>query len=317
MSADPFACFDSESDDECICESSDHFNDVHLIARDESCGVLSFHPNTEQSLLMHVQNQLNKNSNDATPKYRQILTFIDDYCMNRHWMMCVGPEKGKIIADSLEKAFIKKRETFFSSSLPDAAVLQNRIPFVCVEIGTYCGYGSIFLTSIFKDNPEFSKYFDFHLFTVEINPEFIKVASAITALAKLDCIHILENDLFLDGSTAHIGKMLTDAIHEVISIPVIDFLLIDHDKENYLTDLQRIDSCSLLQKGSVVAADNVIFAEINDYVHYMKGLEKLGRVATVTEMAHVEYCSSNECYQDGIGKCSRTVYLLFFIYNMS
>jgi catechol O-methyltransferase len=301
MTTDPFSCFDS--DDEGDYEESpggDCLNLDNHVVRDETCGVLAFHHNTEQSLLMHVKNQVKDHTDDNTPKHTHVLKQIDIFCQTRHWMMCVGPEKGKIISDSLERVL--------NSKLKKPNVAEGRIPFICVELGTYCGYGSILLASVFKDNPVFLDSFDFHLFTIEINPQFSKIAMEMCILAEVDdVVKIVENDLFLDGTTYHVGELLRDEIKSVFSSPRIDFLLIDHDKDSYLSDLQRIEKCSLLQKSSTVVADNVIFAGINDYINYMKEKASIGKVSTSTHVAHVEYSSFTDEYEDGVGKLIHSI----------
>jgi catechol O-methyltransferase len=295
MHTDPFSCFDSDDEDNHDELPAERMNLDDHVDRDENCGVLAFHHNTEQSLLMHVKNQIKNCNNDKIPRHIQVLNHIDSFCRTRHWMMCVGPEKGKIISDSLEKVLNNKIKMHHS--------IQDRIPFICVELGTYCGYGSVLLAGIFKDNPMLFNYFDFHLFTVEINPEFAKVALEMIKLAEVDdVIKIVENHFYLDGSTGHVGEILYDEIKTVLSSPRIDFLLIDHDKDSYLSDLKRIETCNLLQKGSTVVADNVIFAGINDYINYMREKESARSVSTVTHVAHVEYSSFTDEYIDGVGK---------------
>lgn len=293
MATDPFSCFDSDDEGHNEEISRDCLNLDNSAVRDENCGVLAFHHNTEQSLLMHVKNQIEKSTDRNTPKHIQVLNHIDSFCQTRHWMMCIGPEKGKIISGCLEKVL--------NRNLRKNNSIQGRIPFICVELGTYCGYGSILLASILKGNPVFLNYFNFHLFTVEINPQFSEIALEMIKLAEVDdVVKIIQNDLFLDGSTGHVGELLCDQIKPVISSPRIDFLLIDHDKDSYLADLQRIEKCDLLQKGSTVVADNVIFAGINDYINYMREKESTGNVSTVTRMAHVEYSAFTHEYEDGV-----------------
>ena len=56
MSDDPLDCFgsDSEGEEDIASEQSENLSNPKTEKREKSCGVLSFHPNTEQSLLMHV-----------------------------------------------------------------------------------------------------------------------------------------------------------------------------------------------------------------------------------------------------------------------
>ncbi|KAF1794977.1 S-adenosyl-L-methionine-dependent methyltransferase [Phytophthora cactorum] len=46
---------------------------------------------------------------------------------------------------------------------------------------------------------------------------------------------------------------------------------IDHDKKLYKSDLMVIEQSGLLRSGSVVVADNVVYAHISDYLDYVRG----------------------------------------------
>ena len=277
-------------------------------ARDKSCGVLAFHHNTEQSLLMHVQNSISTSARKAGEilPCESVLKEIDAFCTKRHWMMCVGPEKGAIIRDTLQKAIEQRMKN---------SPLHRKTRFVAVELGTYCGYGSIFLSSMLKQQvfQQDHDSLDFHLFTVEINPEFKKVAEKMIELAEVqDIVTVVENDLLMNGDTADVGELIKASYAERFGnadneeIDRIDFLMIDHDKDSYLSDLKRLEKSGLIRCGTIVAADNVIFAGITEYINYMQDLEKEGIVKTCTREASVEYCEgedqSEHLFTDGVGK---------------
>lgn len=84
---------------ECFGDSSDDEDDEELgnnttTTRDESGnGICCFHPNTEASLLAHVRNSLPNKSIDIEQRADDVLNAIDTFCMSRHWMMHIGPEK--------------------------------------------------------------------------------------------------------------------------------------------------------------------------------------------------------------------------------
>jgi catechol O-methyltransferase len=297
--------------------------------RDESCGVLAFHSNTEQSLLMHVRNSIHANDKNNTnsdvrienmevlPSER-VLSEIDWYCLHRHWMMCIGPEKGDILRNVLESAIFHHEErmkpacTTFTSKL--GVVPPNNKRFIAVELGTYCGYGSIFLSHVMKKC--FLKNHDIRtqcqLLTVEINPEFATIAKEMIELAQVqDVVTVLENHLLMDGTTSDVAEL----IQSYLSDETIDFLMIDHDNDSYLKDLKILEKSGLIRSGTVVVADNVIFAGITDYMEYMNDLAKRGIVETWTKEALVEYCSQdmdhdagdddvsmNDVFKDGVGE---------------
>ena len=53
---------------------------------------------------------------------------------------------------------------------------------------------------------------------------------------------------------------------EVYGIKAVDAIFIDHAKERYLPDLLLVENAGLLQKGSVLIADNVIIPGAPDYL---------------------------------------------------
>lgn len=307
MSDDLFSCFGSDEEDEndTRIDETQAPTDSRKDARDATCGVLSFHPNTEQSLLIHLKNKVLPTSG-AQIACTKVLAEIDSFCIKRHWMMHVGPEKGDIIASALQDAI----DQFVSTAKhePD----ESPKSFYCAELGTYCGYGSILLAKVLLHNAARYKDIKFHLYTVEINPTFREVATEAIKLAQLDdMVSLLEIDLNMDGTTSHVGELLRDSIgqrNEVSAMrqPHIQFLMIDHDKDKYLEDLLLIEESGLIGSGSVVCADNVLFAKIDDYVQFQRNRPNI--VSTETKKSMVEYCSPSvdqackEEYVDGVGE---------------
>lgn len=82
--------------------------------RPVECGVFTFHAGTEESLLLFVESRKPSCPSD-------VLSAVDEFCERRHWMMCVGPEKGEIIR---------------------RAVAGSRR--IC-ELGSYVGYSAVLL----------------------------------------------------------------------------------------------------------------------------------------------------------------------------
>jgi hypothetical protein len=85
----------------------------------------------------------------------------------------------------------------------------------------------------------------------------------------------------------------------ISSLPQIDFLFIDHDKDAYLTDLKRLEREGLVRTGSIVVADNVLFARIDDYREYVQSLAKQGIVTTETILCQIEYADEGSLQDDG------------------
>lgn len=312
---DPFACFDeSDNDDEPCTEvlqatgdtagevaktkdpRASSFAKPTTSQRDPNCGVLSFHPNTEQSLLIHVQNDLSDRIlMNEIQAAEAVLRSIDDFCSRRHWMMHVGPQKGEIVTSFLSKCL--------------QSVDPGAEPFVCVEIGTYCGYASILLAQkALKTLGTCMKRF--HLYTVEVNASNVAVAKKLIQLANMqDWITVI----LFQPEKENLVKVLRDAIdQEGPCSSNIDFLFLDHDKDLYLSDLQHLERSGMIQQGTHVAADNVIFAQINEYREHMNKLVQCGIVQTSLVESQLEYsepeqsksmhADDQDMFHDGVGK---------------
>eukprot|EP00985_Skeletonema_marinoi_P008836 scaffold4036_cov94-Skeletonema_marinoi.AAC.5 len=268
--------------------SSDEEEDVLL--RDESCGVCSFHSNTEESLLTHVRNTPNlQGAND-------VLVAVDAFCMSRHWMMHVGPEKGLLLKQILHDAINAK-----------ASAGINKTNFVAVELGTYCGYASILLANEFRRQASTS--LNCHWYTAEIERSYAAIAKDMIQLSGMDDL-VSVHQITFNGHDTNVVEVISDALksEERAEVkPMIDFLFIDHDKDAYKSDLCKFEASGLIGKGTKVVADNVIFAQIQDYIEYVQERQKEGIVQTNTLPCRVEYCGLNgdeiddgQQYQDGI-----------------
>ncbi|KAL3944071.1 MAG: hypothetical protein SGBAC_001855 [Bacillariaceae sp.] len=277
MADDPFSCFDDDSDSDNGVTA-----EIENVERDPTCGILAFHAGTEQALLNHVQSRVSKseaNSVDAS----FILESVDEFCMQRHWMMHVGPEKTPILS-----SFLKQ--------MCDNKAKKEHI--TIVELGTYTGYSSIMISKVMR-----AIGVNFTIYTVEVVEGNVQVAQALVNLAGVqDCVKILLLDPEKETLSAKLKAAMGDSA-------AIDFLFIDHDKSLYLPDLKQIERAGYLKLGSYVAADNVIFAGINDYREYIGNLVKNGIVKSRLEESWLEYCepdfvsdnSKNDLMKDGIG----------------
>jgi len=155
---------------------------------------------------------------------------------------------------------------------------------------------------------------DCHLFTTEINREYAEIATEMIRLSRMEDL-ISVHEISYDGHDTDIVITIGDAlarssyrnIHKATSI---DFLFIDHDKDAYRSDLCKLEASGMIRRGTKVIADNVLFANIDDYVGYVQRKEELGIAKTRTIPCHVEYSVDDEesretvqQYQDGVGKC--------------
>ena len=179
---------------------------------------------------------------------------IDAFCYGRSFMMNVGDEKGELL---------------------DAAIRRVE-PRRLLELGTYCGYSAL---RTVRAMPA-----DAHLYSIEFNQ-----ANAAIARRILDHAGVGERVTVLHGTLGDGGKTIATLEREHGFGPgTLDFVFIDHAKDAYLPDLERIVERGWLRSGAVVVADNVKFPGVPGYREHMRGRD--GRDWRTTEHeTHVEY----------------------------
>lgn len=159
--------------------------------------------------------------------------------------MTLGPEK----RDHIIKLFA-------AAAGPDSADGHK----VFLEFGAYVGYSAIALGAALRDlNPgQKVSYFSF-----ESNPLMAAITSSFVELAGLkDVVHV------------HVGPASESLVRLVAEGKLekgsIDFMMLDHWEDVYISDLQLCEEHGLLRKGSVVLADNVLFPGAPEYLAYVK-----------------------------------------------
>ncbi|KAH6639124.1 S-adenosyl-L-methionine-dependent methyltransferase [Boeremia exigua] len=167
---------------------------------------------------------------------------IDDFAATiPRGLMTIGAEKRAFITDLL--------------------VNTETAPTLFLEFGSYVGYSAICLASamVARASPGQSvRYVSF-----EKNPIIAAVASSLVDLAGLRdviTIHI--------GSAA--GSLMRLAQGGTVTKGTVDFMLLDHWKDFYISDLQLCEKLSLIRPGSVVLADNIIFPGAPEYLAYVQ-----------------------------------------------
>ena len=179
---------------------------------------------------------------------------IDDFCYRRSFMMNVGDEKGAIL---------------------DRAIRRAR-PRQLLELGTYCGYSALRTARVMTD--------DARLVSVEFSATNAEIARRILSHAGVG-----EQVTVVVGTLGNGGKTMSalEAQHD-FRPGSLDFVFLDHDKEAYLPDLERIVARGWLHPGSVVVADTVKVPGAPRYRDHMRARE--GREWHTTEHeTHVEY----------------------------
>jgi catechol O-methyltransferase len=181
-----------------------------------------------------------------------VLNTIDKFAYEKSLLMNVGDEKGALL---------------------DAAVRRANAG-LALELGTYCGYGSL---RIARAAPSAKVY------SVEFAAANAQVAQRIWAHAGVD-----DRVTCVVGTIGDGGRTLGALADAGFAPGKLDLLFIDHDKSAYLSDLQSILDRGWLHRGSIVVADNVRIPGAPMYREYMR--EQQGKLFnTVEHKTHVEY----------------------------
>jgi catechol O-methyltransferase len=179
---------------------------------------------------------------------------IDEFCYTRSFMINVGDEKGALLE----------------------AAVRRAAPRLVLELGTYCGYSALQMAQALPA--------DARIVSVEFNEANARVARRILEHAGVaDRVTVVVGTLGDGGGTMDALEQQHD-----VTAGAVDLVFIDHDKDAYLPDLERLLSRGWLQPGTVVVADNVRFPGAPEYRAFMSREE--GRTwRTVEHDAHVEY----------------------------
>lgn len=185
-----------------------------------------------------------------------VIRVVDAFCYEQSFMINVGDEKGELL---------------------DAAV-RRADPRLVLELGTYCGYSALRMARAMSEGAR--------LVSLEFNPANAAIARRIWDHAGIaDQLTVVVGTLGDDGRTM-------DALEAEHGFEpgAVGLVFIDHDKNAYLPDLERILARGWLRTGARVVADNVKFPGAPAYRAFMT--EHEGRSwRTVEHETHVEYQS--------------------------
>ncbi len=204
----------------------------------------------EEALAEHVT------SNAVPGDLDSAIAAVDDFCYAQSFMINVGDEKGELL---------------------DAAIRRAE-PGRLLELGTYCGYSALRAARVMPD--------DAHLYSIEFLDANADIARRILGHAGVESRVTVVVGTLGDG-----GKTIAALEDEHGFTPgSLDFVFIDHAKDAYLPDLERILERGWLRPGAIVVADNVKLPGAPEYRDYMRAQE--GRSWRTTEHeTHVEYQS--------------------------
>lgn len=214
------------------------FYTVPLVRSDNS---FKSHDGREERLLEFIKTHPERDSMRGNPT--KILEAIDHFSGQREMLITLGPEKGQVITD----------------------IITQEKPKILVQLGTHVGYTAVlFADCMRKLRPTDS---DVHLWALEIEPDFVAIASEVVDLAGLKDIVTV-----VTGSADETMRKLTDDG----KLTHIDMLFIDHVEERFKPDLQvAMDELGLLKSGACVVADNVLVPGAPAYREYVRGHQGL------------------------------------------
>jgi catechol O-methyltransferase len=179
---------------------------------------------------------------------------IDDFAYRQGFLINVGDEKGEIL---------------------DGVLARTR-PLRVLELGAYVGYSALRTARLLPPGGR--------LWSIEFSAANAAIARRMTAHAgAADRVTVVHGTLGDGGAT--IGRLRDE--HGFVS-GCLDVVFIDHDKDAYVPDLERILDAGWLHPGSVVVADNVGFPGAPEYRAFMRAQEAK-RFRTETHETHVEY----------------------------
>ncbi|SPQ18426.1 67ace922-8685-41e3-bda2-0885fba413c4 [Thermothielavioides terrestris] len=162
----------------------------------------------------------------------KVLDLIEEF-EKQYWFPNVGRTKGEIVVKLIEEHRPRKM----------------------IELGGYVGYSAILFGDALR------RHGGERYYSLELNPEFAAVANMLIELAGLrDFVQTI-----VGRSDKSLHKLYTSG-----EISKIELLFIDHYKPAYKTDLQLCEELELIQPGSVIAADNVLFPGNPPYLQYVR-----------------------------------------------
>eukprot|EP00755_Sulcionema_specki_P017519 Sspe_Gene.64564::Locus_38260_Transcript_1_1_Confidence_1.000_Length_922::g.64564::m.64564/K00545/COMT; catechol O-methyltransferase len=169
---------------------------------------------------------------------------IDKYCWETRALMNVGDGKGPFLDEALQRAV-------------DGAKKLGK-PFLGLELGTFIGYSSLRMASQLADSPKA------RLVTLDVDPSVIKLAQKLHDHAETSSLVTIVEGPISEAKTIEKLKELG------FTKGSLDFLFLDHWKEQYLPDFKTIEQLEWLRPGAIVVADNIIFPGAPEYREYLQ-----------------------------------------------
>ncbi|KAK4226702.1 S-adenosyl-L-methionine-dependent methyltransferase [Podospora fimiseda] len=166
---------------------------------------------------------------------RKVLDAIDNFAQTKVGLINVGNSKGGIVC----------------------GVMAEHKPSVMLELGGYMGFSAIMFGNALRENGG-SKYY-----SVEKNPLFAAIAANLIDLAGLgDVVRVV-----VGTGAEGIQRLYDEGVFEGRPI---DMAFFDHHKPAYKTDLKLCERLGLIDKGTVLVADNMIIPGNPAYAEYVR-----------------------------------------------
>jgi catechol O-methyltransferase len=162
-----------------------------------------------------------------------VIRLIDDFGVHHSYMMNVGARKGKIVSE----------------------LIAEHKPSTMIELGSYIGYSTVLFAAALREAGG-NEYISF-----EREPKFANVAKEMVKLAGLE-----------DVVRFVVGSSSSGLVKECKEgrLDRVDMVFLDHYKPAYVKDLKILESLGAIQKGTVLAADNVIAPGNPTYLAYVR-----------------------------------------------
>jgi catechol O-methyltransferase len=181
-----------------------------------------------------------------------VIATIDKFAYEKSILINIGDEKGELL---------------------DAAV-RRADPKLALELGTYCGYGSL---RIARAAPSAK------VFSVELAEANAEIARRIWAHAGVD-----DRVTCVVGTIGDGGRTLDALAEHGFAAGNLDLVFLDHDKNAYVPDLVSLIDRGWLHRGSIAFADNIRIPGAPKYREYMRGVEGK-QWQTIEHKTHAEY----------------------------
>jgi catechol O-methyltransferase len=157
---------------------------------------------------------------------------MDDFSFKQDFLISIGSHKAEILSN----------------------LIANEKPKIAIELGGYLGYSAILFADAMRQANKAGQ--DLHVWSLELDSEFASIAKEMIDLAGLS-----------DIVTVVVGTAETSLqqLKNEGKLKKADLIFLDHAEELYVSDFHVCEKLDLLQKGSVIVADNVVRPGAPDY----------------------------------------------------